>query len=308
MRPEQPLHGLVAAPHTPFHADGALNLAAVERQAEHLIRQGVRLVFIGGTTGECASLTVAERMVLTARWLQVARGGRLQVSVHVGANCLADACALAADAQQQGAISVGAFAPSYFKPATVADLVDWCAAVAAAAPELPFYYYDIPEFTGVRLPMPEFLERAAERIPNFSGLKYTGGDLMAYQRCLRAAGGALDVAWGRDEWLLAALALGAQGAVGSTYNFAAPLYHRLLRAFAQNDWETARREQFRSVQLVELLAQHGFLPASKAVMGCLGVEVGPVRLPLRRLSETDIQTLRLELEQIGFWEWAAGRV
>jgi N-acetylneuraminate lyase len=304
MKPAYPLHGLVAAPHTPFHADGALNLAAVERQAEHLIQHNVRLVFIGGTTGECASLTLAERLALAERWLEVVRGGPLKVSVHVGANCLEDARALAANAQKLGAISVGAFAPSYLKPATLAELVDWCAAVAAAAPALPFYYYDIPAFTGVHLPMPEFVERAAERIPNFSGLKYTGGDLMAYQRCLRAAGGTLDVAWGRDEWLLAAVALGARGAVGSTYNFAAPVYHRLLEAFAKSDWETARREQFRSVQLVELLARHGFLPASKAVMGMLGVDVGPARLPLRRLSETDVQTLRRELEQLGFWEWA----
>ncbi|MCX8155215.1 MAG: dihydrodipicolinate synthase family protein [Verrucomicrobiae bacterium] len=303
MKPLQLLHGLVAAPHTPFRADGSLNLPAVERQAEHLLRHGVRLVFICGTTGEWASLTTAERLALVERWMAVSRGTELKVAVHVGANALEEARLLAAHAHQQGALCIAAVAPSFFKPGTVADLVEWCAAVAAAAPEMPFYYYDIPAFTGVQLSMPEFLEQAVERIPNFAGLKYTGGDLMAYQRCLRVADGALDVAWGRDEWLLAALALGAKGAVGSTYNLAAPLYHRLLRAFEQGDWETARLEQFRAVQLIELLARHGFLAATKAVLGMLGVDVGQVRLPLRALSEAQIQSLRRELEGLGFWDW-----
>ena len=77
-------------------------------------------------------------------------------------------------------------------------------------------------------------------------------DLMAYQLCLRAGDGAFDVPYGVDEWLLAALALGARGAVGSTYNFAAPLYRRMLRAFAGSDLVTAREEQLRSVRLVRL--------------------------------------------------------
>lgn len=305
MKPTHPLHGLVAAPHSPFQADGRLHLAAVEQQAQHLLRHGVGTVFIGGTTGEWPSLAVDERLALTARWLAVAQGTPLKVVVHVGANCLEEARLLAADAQRRGAVSIGAVAPSYFKPVSVADLVEWCAAVAAAAPDTPFYYYDIPALTGISLPMPDFLEQAAERIPNFAGLKYTGGDLMAYQRCLRAAGGTLDVAWGRDEWLLAALALGAKGAVGSTYNFAAALYHRLLRAFERGDWAAARLEQYRSVQLIELLARYGFLAASKVVMEMVGVGVGPVRLPLRRLSEAEMQSLRREVEQLGFWEWMA---
>jgi len=303
MKPEFPLHGLVAAPHTPFHENGALNLAVVERQAGHLLAQGVKLVFVGGTTGEFASLTVAERLALTERWLEVARGTELKVCVHVGCNCLEEARALAADAQRRGAISVGCVAPHYFKPGCVDDLVGWCAAVAVAAPETPFYYYEIPALTGVHLPVAEFAEKAAGCIPNFTGLKYTAGDLMVYQHCLRAAGGTLDVAWGRDEWLLAALALGARGAVGSTYNFAARLYDRLMRAFAAGDWETAREEQYRSVRMVELLARYGFLPASKVVMKMAGVDVGPPRPPLRRLTGTEEQTLKGELERLGFWDW-----
>jgi N-acetylneuraminate lyase len=303
MKPTHPLHGLAAATHTPLHADGSLNLAVVEQQAAHLLRNGVTIAFINGTTGECQSLSLEERLQLAQRWMEVAHGTALMVSVHVGSNCMADARALAAQAEQLGAISISAFAPSYFKPRNLDMLVAWCAELAGAAPNTPFYYYDIPGFTQVALPMPEFLEQAPARVPTLAGLKFTNPDLTAYQLCLRAGGGRFDVAYGSDEWLLAALALGARGAVGSTYNFAAPVYHRLLKAFAAGDLAAAREEQFRSVQLVQLLAGQGFMGAAKATMTLLGVDVGPARLPNASLTPDAVRQLRGELETLGFFDW-----
>lgn len=297
------LRGLVAATHTPFASDGHLNLSAVAQQAEHLHRVGVGTVFVGGSTGESHSLALEERLALTRRWSDVVRGSNLRVVVHVGANCLADARALAATAQAVGAAAISALAPSYFKPRSVDVLAACCAEIAGAAPGLPFYFYDIPILTGVSLPMPEFLAVAAEKIPTLAGLKFTNPDLMAYQRCLHAQDGRFDISWGTDEYLLAALALGAVGAVGSTYNFAAPVYHRLTAAFERGDLATARVEQYRSVQLVELLARFGFIGAAKAVMGFLGVEVGPTRLPNTSLTPEQRDRLREALEQLGFFTW-----
>ena len=216
------LHGLIAATHTPFHEDGSLNLAIVETQAAHLLKNGVKTVFIGGTTGESHSLALEERRALAQRWMEVARGTEMKVIVHVGSNCLADARVLAAQAEQLGVAAISALTPSYFKPRSVDALVACAADIAAAAPRTPFYFYDIPVMTGVNLPMPEFLARGRERIPTLTGLKFTNPDLMAYQQCRRVNNGAFDVPWGGDEFLLAALALGATSAVGSTYNFAAP--------------------------------------------------------------------------------------
>ncbi len=303
MKPTYPLHGLIAATHTPLQPDGSLNLAVVEQQAAHLLRNAVTIAFITGTTGECQSLSVDERLTLAQRWLQVARGTALKVSVHVGSNCLADARALAAQAERLGAISISAFAPSYFKPRSLDMLIAWCAELAGAAPNTPFYFYDIPVFTQVALPMPEFLEQAPARVPTLAGLKFTNPDLMAYQLCLRAGGGRFDVAYGSDEQLLAALALGARGAVGSTYNFAAPIYHRLLKAFAAGDLAAARQEQFHSVQLIKLLAGHGFMGAAKATMTLLGVDVGPARLPNASLMPEAVRQLRGDLEALGFFDW-----
>ena len=173
-------HGLCPATHTPFHADGSLNLAVVERQAEHLLARKIDRVFIGGTTGESVSLQLTERLALGDRWAAVAKSSGMKVVVHVGANCLADAATLAAQAQRNQASAISMIAPSYFKPRNVEDLVACCAQVAAAAPELPFYYYDIPVLTGINFPVDDFLKLAAQRIPNLAGVKYSNPDLGTY--------------------------------------------------------------------------------------------------------------------------------
>src|SRR4030095_492729 len=303
MKPTHPLHGLVAATHTPFHDDGSLNLQVVERQAAHLIKNGVRTVFIGGTTGESSSLTITERKELAERWSKAVKGTPLKVVVHVGSNCLEDSRALAAQAEQLGAVAISALAPSYFKPRSVETLVACCAQGAAAAPSTPFYYYDIPSMTGVPLSAPDFLALAKDRIPTLAGLKFTNPDLMAYQVCLRADTGQWDIPFGLDEHMLGALAMGARGAVGSGFNFAAPIYSRLISAFERGDLAQAREEQFRGVRLIQLFASYGYMGAAKAAMKMLGVDVGPARLPNNTLSPKQVASLRGELEIMGFFDW-----
>jgi len=265
----------------------------------------VHTVFVGGTTGECSSLTLQERLALADRWLEVCRDAAPRVVVHVGSNCLADARTLAARAEAGGAIAIAALSPSYFKPASLEALVACCAEIASAAPATPFYFYDIPSMTGVALPMPDFLAMAHDRIPTLAGLKFTNPDLMAYQLCLRSNDGQWDLPFGVDEHLLGALAMGAKGAVGSGFNFAAPISNRLLAAFAAGDLPAAREEQFRSVRLVRLLSRYGYMAAAKAIMEMLGVSVGPPRLPHLPLSPDEKSALRRDLEEMGFFDWIA---
>jgi N-acetylneuraminate lyase len=300
------LDGLVAATHTPFAGDGSLALDVVPRQAEHLLAQGVTKVFIGGSTGESLSLTVEERLALAERWTDVVRGSDLRLIVHVGANCLTDAAALAAQAERLGAVAISAVAPSYFKPRNAAVLVETMAVIAAAAPATPFYYYDIPQMTGIACWLPEVLALAAARIPTLAGIKFSGSDLVSYQACLRADGGRWDIPYGMDECLLAALALGASGAIGSSYNFAAPVSLRLWRAFSAGDLPTARAEQWRSVQLIRLLGEFGYMAAAKATMEMLGVPVGPPRLPNASLPDEQRRELRTRLDALGFFSWLGG--
>ncbi len=296
--------GLVAAPFTAFHADGSLHLDKVEYQAESLFLSGVRGAFVCGTTGESLSLTVPERMSLAERWKAVAPEG-FAVIIHVGHPCLEDSKALAAHAQKIKATAIGAMAPCFFKPANVDDLVAWCAEVAAAAPELPFYYYHIPSMTGVNIPVADVLERGADRIPTLAGAKFTFENLMDYQRCLSLRDGRFDMLFGRDEILLSALALGAKGAVGTTYNFAAPLFLRVIEAYEKGDPAAARAEQLRAVEMVQTLLRHGGLPAFKAVMKMIRVDCGPVRPPLRDLTLEQRHHLHQDLERIGFFDYCS---
>ncbi len=223
--------------------------------------------------------------------------------VHVGSNCLRDAAALAAHAEKAGAAAIAALPPSYFKPETIEALVECCAEIACAAPRTPFYYYEIPSYTGVRFPTAEFLLEAAERIPTMRGAKFTNPDLITYQLCLRVLDGRFDMPWGLDEYLLGALALGAKGTIGGTYNFTAPIFRRLLDAFWRGDLKAAAQEQLRSARLEHMLSNFGFLAAGKAIMGFLGVDVGPPRLPLCRLKPANVSLLRRGLEVLGFFDW-----
>jgi len=299
------IEGLIAAPFTPMHEDGGVNLEPIEAYADLLRRNGVAGVFACGTTGESLSLTVAERMDVATCWAQVAAEG-LKVIIHVGAASIEDGRALARHAAEIGAFGIGAMGPCFFKPQTVEDLAAFCAEIASAAPALPFYYYHIPGLTGVAFPMADFLEAASGAIPTLAGIKYTWEDLMDFGRCLDVEDGRFDILYGRDETLLAGLALGARGAVGSTYSFSAPLYVRLMEAFDAGDLQTARNLQRQSREMIHLLytTRGSFLPAAKAVMRMVGLDCGPVRPPMRNLAPDEVEHVRAELERLGFAEYA----
>jgi len=299
------LTGLIAAPHTAMHADGGLNLDVIEKQAQCLIDNGVKGVFVCGSTGEGISLSTSERVRVAERWRDVV-GDALPVLVQVGHHSLAEAKALAEHAQRKiGARAIASLAPSYFKPRRLEELVSFCAEVAAAAPDTPFYYYHQPGFSGVSLPMPEFLRMAGERIANLAGLKFSDGDLMAFGQCLDLAEGRFDILFGADEALLAALALGGRGAIGSTYNFAAPLFHGIIRAFEAGDMAAARAGQRRARELVEVLREFGGLTAIKAAMKAIGIDCGPCRLPLRTLTDGEYEQFCARLDEIGFFTYCS---
>ena len=150
---------------------------------------------------------------------------------------------------------------------------------------MPVYFYHIPVLTGVSIPMYEFLERISEMLPNFAGIKYTQEDLMDFMKCLNYKDGRYDMLWGRDECLLPALVTGCRGAVGSTYNYAAPLYLKLIEAFNAGNINEARRLQHLSVSMVSLLDKYGGMAVGKAFMKYVGLDSGACRLPVTNMQE-----------------------
>ncbi|MCA9265444.1 MAG: dihydrodipicolinate synthase family protein [Planctomycetales bacterium] len=291
------LNGLIAATLTPYHPDHSINLAAVPPLVELMLSQGVDGFYVNGSTGEGMSLTTDERCQLAEAFVRAA-AGQAPVVIQVGHNCLRDASALAAHAQSVGATAISATCPSYFPVSSVRNLVDCMQEIALAAPDLPFYYYHIPRLTGVAMDMVEFLDLASHSIANLAGLKYSEPTVQGLQACLKRASGSYEVLWGVDEMLLSAWVSGARAAVGSTYNFAAPLYKKILQAVDDRDLERASQLQSVAVDMVRILLSFPFHSAVKQVMRWQGVDCGPCRLPLTELAESASTQLRKNLETL----------
>ncbi len=297
-----PLQGLIAATFTPLCNDGSINPGAIPQIVDHLVKHEIAGMYVLGSTGEGVSLTHDERCTVAEAFVRAA-AGRLPVIVQVGCESLAQAGRLAAAAQEVGADAISAVSPVYFKPESVETLCDCMAEVASGAPDLPFYYYHIPAFTGVALDMLDFLRLGGERIPTLRGIKFTSPSVSEFQSCVEFAGERFEILWGSDEMLLSGLTAGARAAVGSTYNFAAPIYHRLLGALAEGNLEEARRQQSRSQALVRTFVPYGPRAAQKAIMSMVGPDCGPTRLPVAPLGAPQADALRHDLESIGFFEW-----
>ena len=190
---------------------------------------------MGGTTGECHSYSTEERIRLFKAWGSEAKAKGLVNIAHVGHNNLPDAQALVEAAQTSGAEAIGAMAPTFFKPASVDELIDWFALFTKAAPELPFYFYDIPSMTGVSLDTADFLRRARERLPSLVGVKFTNPDQDLLKECMQVDDGAFDILFGTDEKLIEGLEIGCRGAVGSSYSVAAPIYRQIIQSFEEGN-------------------------------------------------------------------------
>lgn len=300
MLPYERLKGMVAAVFTPMDGAGRVNPEAIGAYAARIASAPVKGVFVCGTTGEFASLTLSERKEVLEHWIEAA-AGRFNVIAHVGHNCLPDAVELARHAARAGADAVAAIAPSFFKPAAAADLADFFAPVAQAAAGLPFYYYHMPSITGVHLPVARFLHEGKKRIPNLAGTKFTHNDLMEMGACLALDGGAFEVLHGFDEMLAAGLAMGVVAGVGSTYNYLPGVYDGIFKAMERGDLARARALQMHSIRTVEILVKYGGgVRAGKAVMRLTGTDCGGCRTPIRPFSAEEYAALRNDLLRIGF--------
>lgn len=290
-----------------MHEDGSIRLEIIERLVERFVALGLSGVFVCGTTGEGLALTLEERRQVAERWIQAA-ADRLRVIVHVGHTSFREAKGLAEAAREAGAHAVACLPPVYYRPADVESLIEFLRPVARGAGDLPFYYYHIPMMSGVDLPMRELLEQGSERISNLRGVKYSHTDLMDYRQCVELDGGRFDVLFSRDELLLAGLALGARAGVGSTYNYSAPIYQKLLEAFRSGDLEQARACADLGIAVLRIVNEcGGVVAAGKALMGLLGFECGPPRPPLRRLGRDEVRKLETRLEEDGLLETLEGK-
>lgn len=295
--------GIIAAPFTPFTKDDQIDSELIGRISGLLKKNQINGAFIGGTTGEASSLSHREKIRLMEIWAKH-RGEGLSVIAMLGGTCVGEMKELAQIAQTLELDAISILAPYYFKP-DLDQLVTTCAEVAETTPDLPFFYYHIPSLTGAYFPMHQFLRKAENYIPNLAGIKYTHSDLMDFSLCKMYRDGKYTMLWGTDEALLSGLVAGADGAVGSTYNYAAPLYHELVKNYELENIEESKSLQRLSVKMVDILIRYGGNAAGKGFMKIIGLDCGHSRLPLKTLTDKDVESMRNELENIDFFNFCS---
>ena len=295
------LTGLIAAPFTPMHEDGTVNSDLIPSYYAFLKQNGVNGAFICGSTGEGVSLTMREKKEIAEAWgNSTSHDPDFKVMMFLGGTCIADCIELAKHAHETGLYAVSFTSPFYFKPANIEMLAQCCIAIAEQVPDMPFYYYHIPVLTGAGFSMFELIKTLDGRLSNFAGIKYTHEDFMDFQSCLNYKNGKYDMLWGRDENMLSALAVGAKGAVGSTFNYAAPLYYEIIDAFNNNEIEKAGQLQQKSIDMIRLLGKYGGISVGKSYMKLVDMDCGAFRLPIKNMTAEQFEGFKSDVEALNF--------
>ena len=297
--------GRIAAPFTPFTPEGDLNLEPIPAYANMLRANGMKGVFINGSSGEGYMLTDDERKRLAEAWMQAVgpNDPDFKVIVHVGSCCLRSAADLARHAAEIGAWGIGAMAPPFPKIGRIEELVKYIEEIAKAAPELPFYYYHIPAFNGAFLPMIDLLKAVDGRIPNFAGIKFTYESLYEYNQCRLYKDGKYDLLHGQDETILASLAQGgAHGGIGGTTNYNGRELNAIIDAWKRGDIEAARDHQNFSQEVINVICHfRGNIVGGKRIRKLIGLDLGPNRVPFRNMTDEEEEKMREELDAIDFF-------
>ncbi len=298
------IEGLIAAPFTPMLANGDINYELIPRYYSHLKENGLTGAFINGSTGEGVSLTLEEKKRTTEAWAKAsAANPGVPVINLVGGTCLRDCIDLARFSAEKGIDALAVLAPFYFKPPTVKALAQFITHIAKEVPQTPVYFYHIPVLTGVNFPMIDLLKEMDGTTPNFAGIKYTHEDFMDFLTCLRHREGHYDLLWGRDENLLAALSLGAKGGVGSTYNYAAPLYQAIISDFEAGKLEDAAQKQQKAINMITLLGKYGGIGTGKAFMRYIGLNCGQFREPVASMGEETYKQFAADVKALNMGEY-----
>lgn len=169
--------GLMAPTFTPYTVDNKINFDVIEPYAKLLKSKGINAILVNGTSGEGMLLTVEERKKVTEKWQEVCKKLEILLMVQISGCPFADAVELAKQAAALKVDGVLCLPELYFKPKTIEKLVQYLKDISVYCPETPLYYYHIPMFTQVDLPMGNFMELAKKEIRSFVGIKYTSGDL-----------------------------------------------------------------------------------------------------------------------------------
>ncbi|MCD7858850.1 MAG: 4-hydroxy-tetrahydrodipicolinate synthase [Firmicutes bacterium] len=284
--------GVATAMVTPF-LQGKVNYPMMERLLKRQLEAGVKTAVIAGTTGEGATLTDEEKLLLIRRGKE-AVGSQMRILAGTGSNDTAHAAALSAAAQEAGADGLLVVSP-YYNKATDEGLVEHYIAIAAAV-QIPLIVYNVPSRTGLDIPVEVYA--VLSKVPNIAGVKEASSSIEKIAK-IREKCPNFPVYAGNDAMVLPVLSLGGAGVISTAANVAPVPMQALCSAAADGDFDTAEDLQLHLLPLIcALFAEVNPIPV-KAAMRLLGFDCGSPRLPLTPAMESTVRRLRETIENSG---------
>lgn len=297
---KQKLSGMYAALMTAMDEAGAFDPKRQRMLTDYVGRQGLRGLYVGGSSGESGLLESPALLEQQAVVAECVRGSDQVLIAHVGLPSLGDSVRLARNAAALGYDALSALPPHSY-PFSDEELFGYYRALAAAT-DLPLIVYEIPLRTGRPLPL-DLLVRILD-LPNVAGIKFTSTDLFKLSMLRRKRPEKLYF-FGFDEIYLGAAVLGVDGGIGTTYNLFGKLYARLHQLVGAGQMSEAQELQRLSQEFVEILLETGVLPGMKAAFRVIGIDCGKTRAPMTARTASSESLLRPFLERPDVSPWLA---
>ena len=282
--------GIIPALVTPLNKDESINCGVLEQLLEYLIGGGADGFYIAGATGEGLALRPQERRILAEESIRIVNH-RKPCIIQVASTDFQEAIALAKHAEESGADAISATPPLFFKY-DEHDVYNYYKALANAV-HIPLMIYYNPA-AGFSMNA-KFAARAFE-IDNVTAIKWTSSDYYQMMLLKQLTHGEMNIINGPDEMLLMGLLAGADGGIGTTYNFMLDIIKSIYDSFMARDIEKAQREQMRASRVIEKLLTYEGIPATKAVMEDMGFAVGNATFPMKQYSDDEKAKIALEIK------------
>ena len=282
------LKGIYTALLTPFCKDGEVNEKELVRLIKHNLNLGVDGFYVCGSTAEALMLSAEQRKQIMRIVRDNAEGARL--IAHIGSLNESEAHELGAYARELNYDLISSVAPFYYK-FSISEIRDYYIRLAESS-GMKMLVYHMPAFSGVGMGFEDMSSFLGD--DRFAGIKYTSGDFFTMERCKALYPDKL-IFNGYDEMLMSGLAMGADGGIGSTYNFMADKFVLIRKLFLEGKAEEARRVQNEANRIITVLCKIGVMQAEKEIMNQLGMEFGDCRPPFSKISDDNKRLIATEI-------------
>ncbi len=280
---------------TPMHEDGSVNYDKLAEVIEYQIANHTDSIIICGTTGEAATLSTEEHIEVIKFCIEQVKH-RIPVIAGTGSNCTSSAIELSQEAQNVGADALLCVTP-YYNKATQAGLVGHFKAVADSV-KIPIILYNVPSRTGCNI-KPETVAAICKEASNVVGIKEASGDLSQVAMLMSIMDGRLDLYSGNDDQIVPIMSLGGKGVISVLSNVAPRQAHEIAADYLAGDVKSACRKQLEAIELIKaLFCEVNPIPVKHA-MNLMGMEVGPLRMPLSPMEPKNLETLKNAMKNYG---------